>query len=176
MRYHDIDWNKENIPIQRSDLNWLHKDYLENEDEYPLVQFMVSQALGRVVGFWDEYSVFNVVLLDPLHNIQPAGSFEYKVDDCSPLSCKYTLLLKSLENAQQFPCDNPACASRLKLMAIPEPAQQYRAIILQLSDGDHADAMAIVQEGKAENYNDIFESGILHHLDQASKPPTGKDT
>ncbi|WP_157667053.1 hypothetical protein [Vibrio alginolyticus] len=45
-RYHNINWNQTNIPIQREDLDWLDKDYRENEAEYPIVQFQVSQALG----------------------------------------------------------------------------------------------------------------------------------
>lgn len=76
-RYHNINWNQTNIPIQREDLDWLDKDYRENEAEYPIVQFQVSQALGRVVGFWDENSVFNILLLDPLHNIQPSKRYNY---------------------------------------------------------------------------------------------------
>ncbi|MBF4448927.1 hypothetical protein ERJ76_25315 [Vibrio anguillarum] len=50
-RYHKINWNQKNIPIQRGDLEWVDKVYRDNPDDYPLLQFQVSTALGRVVGF-----------------------------------------------------------------------------------------------------------------------------
>jgi hypothetical protein len=43
-----------NIPIQRIDFDWIERKILENEDEYPFLQFQVSTALGRVVGFFDK--------------------------------------------------------------------------------------------------------------------------
>jgi hypothetical protein len=62
-RYHEIDWDQKNIPIKREDLAWLDHDYLVNSEDYPLVQLMISKALGRIIGFWDEESVFCIVLL-----------------------------------------------------------------------------------------------------------------
>lgn len=88
-RYHPISWMQENIPVQREDLDWVHKDYLENKEEYPLLQFQISKSLGRVVGFWDEFQIFNIVLLDPLHNIQPSKDYNYRVNYCSPLDSEY---------------------------------------------------------------------------------------
>jgi hypothetical protein len=49
-RYHPINWNQTNIPIQRRDLTWIDADYLGNNEEYPLLQFQVTTTLGRVVG------------------------------------------------------------------------------------------------------------------------------
>ena len=53
-RYHEISWTQTNIPVSRKDLNWIPKDYLANKAEFPLFQFQISKAVGRVVGFWDE--------------------------------------------------------------------------------------------------------------------------
>lgn len=82
-RLHTIDWEAKNIPIAKSDLNWIPKDYLENEEEYPLWQFELSTGTGRVVGFLDENSIFNIVLFDPKHNLQPSKKFGYKVEETS---------------------------------------------------------------------------------------------
>jgi hypothetical protein len=67
-RFHEINWSQKGIPIQKEHLTWVDATYLNNSTEYPFVQFQISQALGRIVGFFDEKEVFNIVLLDPLHN------------------------------------------------------------------------------------------------------------
>jgi hypothetical protein len=78
-RFHEIDWESKNIPVQRNSLDWIDHAYLDNEDEYPIHQFQITKALGRVVGFFDERRIFNVVLLDPMHNVQPSDYSDYKV-------------------------------------------------------------------------------------------------
>ncbi len=95
-RYHPINWSQKNIPIKRDDLEWVDTQYLENEDEFPLLQFQISRALGRVVGFWDEKKIFNIVLLDPLHNIQPSKSHSYRVDKTGILGCEYSSIKRQL--------------------------------------------------------------------------------
>ena len=49
-RYHEVDWNLKNVPIQRDQLDWLGETYKKNATEYPIVQFQISLALGRVIG------------------------------------------------------------------------------------------------------------------------------
>ena len=71
-RLHEIDWSANNIPVLRQNLTWLDKPYIDNTTEFPFFQFQITTAHGRVVGFWDETGVFNVVFLDPLHNMQPS--------------------------------------------------------------------------------------------------------
>ena len=102
LRYHKINWNQKNIPIKRGDLSWIDAVYLDNSDEYEFYQFQISQALGRIIGFWDENLVFNIVLLDPLHNIQPSKNYGYKVDGCKPLSCNYSQLLAIIDKAENL--------------------------------------------------------------------------
>lgn len=80
-RLHEIKWDQPNIPMKRSDFGWVEKAYLENDQDYPFVQFSISRSKGRVIGFFDETSsVFFVLLLDPKHNMQPTKDHGYKVD------------------------------------------------------------------------------------------------
>lgn len=102
LRYHKINWKQKNIPISRSDLSWVDTVYLDNSDEYEFYQFQISQALGRIIGFWDENLIFNIVLLDPLHNIQPSKNYGYKIDKCSRLSCNYTELLSIIDKSNNL--------------------------------------------------------------------------
>lgn len=81
-RLHQINWEQPNIPIQRKDLNWIPSEYLENDIDYPIWQFEISKATGKIIGFFNENSnVFYVLLLDPNHNMQPSKSHGYKVDE-----------------------------------------------------------------------------------------------
>jgi hypothetical protein len=95
IRYHPIDWNAKNIPIARKDLDWLGNYAGEDFD---LVQFHLSRAMGRVVGFFDEEKVFNVVLLDPFHNVQPSGDFNYRVRTTYVSQCQLTKLSVTMQN------------------------------------------------------------------------------
>lgn len=70
LRCHPIDWSAKNIPIQRKDLDWLPKEILDNETDFPIMQFSITKSTGRIVGYFDrDSSIFHIVLLDPEHNI-----------------------------------------------------------------------------------------------------------
>lgn len=79
-RLHPINWSQPGIPIKKNDLDWVPKEYRESED-VEFQQFEITQAIGRVVGFFNETNeIFYIVLLDPKHNIQPAQKTGYRVD------------------------------------------------------------------------------------------------
>ena len=96
-RFHSIDWAMKNVPIERKDLDWVDPTYLKNEKDYPLYQFQISKATGRIIGFFDEVWNFNIVLIDPLHNLQPSKDFDYKVTSCFPLDSEYECLKKKIQ-------------------------------------------------------------------------------
>lgn len=171
-RYHEINWNQTNIPINRNDVNWLSSDYRSNPEEFPFFQFMVSQALGRIVGFWDESQVFNVVLLDPLHNIQPTESFGYRIDQCSPLNCSYTSLLMDVEHAKSSQCNSQDCPAYSQISKIPSETEPYNVILVKLDDSVLNDAKDLIQEGKAKSYTEIFVDGVLAALERQNEPNT----
>ena len=82
LRCHPIDWSAKNIPIQRKDLDWLPKEILDNETDFPIMQFSITKSTGRIVGYFDrDSSIFHIVLLDPEHNIQPAKKTNYQIEE-----------------------------------------------------------------------------------------------
>lgn len=84
-RHHKINWNAPNIPVSRESFSQLPQEY-QSDEEFPFWQFQLSAGTGRFFGFYDENEVFQIVGVDPLHNLQPAGGrFKYRVDSCSPL-------------------------------------------------------------------------------------------
>ncbi|MBC5775735.1 hypothetical protein H8S95_16780 [Pontibacter sp. KCTC 32443] len=159
-RYHPIDWEHRNVPIQRSDLTWLKKEYLENDVEYPLFQFQVSKGFGRVVGFWNEDdTLFYIVLLDPLHNIQPAGNkYGYKVDDCFPLSCEYSSVIMDIEWARRARCKDEKCSVTARLKNIPSKSNESNAVFVVLEDS----TIEILEKvEKKYTLSEIIEAGLL---------------
>jgi len=157
-RYHKINWNIKNVPIKRSDLNWIPNDYLENEEEFPLIQFQISKAFGRIVGFWDENKVFSIVLLDPLHNIQPSKKYHYKVDDCYPLSCEYSSLLKDIDDikSKHQPCEK--CQLHTDLSQLPKIKEPFNFIMCYLDDSSRD---LFFEKLKGKNVSDIIELGLI---------------
>jgi len=97
----------------------LPKLILDNEDEFPLHQFQVSTTRGRIIGF-DYENVFYIVLLDPLHNLQPSKNFNYEIDDCYPLSSHYDSLVQDIETLKNKGCTNPDCEILRGLRLIPK--------------------------------------------------------
>jgi len=163
LRYHDIDWTARNIPIQRQDLVWLPDDYRNGEEDYPLIQVHISKALGRIVGFWDECGVFNIVLLDPLHNLQPSTYVDYKVRPCSPLACQFTSLLSDIEAVKRIECANRACPTYTALSEVPDQHHYCDVIIFRADTGTVDLAKSIIAQGQAKSFQEILETGILHH-------------
>lgn len=161
-RYHKINWYSKNIPIDKSDITWVSKEYIDNDDDFPFHQFQISKANGRVVGFWNEnHTIFYIVLLDPLHNLQPARSYNYVVDDCYPLSCEYTSMQNDIHNVmrEQPNCDD--CNLKNKISRIPTKLSQSTAIVGYLDDDFMKEYEKISHQ---VSLSDILEAGILSHL------------
>ena len=97
LRCHPINWNAKNIPIQRKDLDWLPKEILENEADFPIMQFSITKGTGRIVGYFGrDSSIFHVVLLDPEHNIQPAKKTNYQIQPTTKGLSQYDELLNTI--------------------------------------------------------------------------------
>jgi len=167
LRYHTIDWGQKNIPIQRRDLYWLPKDIQENEEELPMMQFQLSTSLGRVVGFWDRDLVFNIVLLDPFHNIQPSKDYDYRVDPCNPLCCDYTKLLMSLDEILESQCETKECEVAKRIKSIPtnrDSLFQSNVLVMKITDEEKEFANILIDEGKIKSFGQLIMDGLKYHL------------
>lgn len=169
LRIHDIDWNAKNIPIKQSDLYWIDAVYKGNPTEFPLFQLAVSKAEGRLVGFLDEDNVYQVVLLDPLHNAQPSKFSDYKVRLSKPLGCEVTSIRYELGLIRQKSKER-GCGCEVDIAA----ALEWRkgapgfAIVMPLVKGTELqDAETLIAEGVATNYTDIFSLGLVAALERA---------
>jgi hypothetical protein len=159
--FHPINWTQKNIPISRDDLHWVDEKYLKNPDEYPIRQFAISNSLGRVIGFLDESRVFQIILLDPLHNIQPTKSYGYQVNPCNPLDCELTQLRASIEHVLDR---SPECECGVRQKVRQNLADQNRPdmqTILMVPTHEHvvADAQELIQLINTD-YGEILKAGI----------------
>lgn len=159
-RIHPVNWGQTNIPIQRNDLNWVHKDYLKNEDEYPILQFVLSKSTGRVAGFFDETSsVFYIVLIDPKHNLQPTLDHGYKVDKTTPLPTTYEMALRYAKK-----CPN---AHSCPLLDDRQTADDMlRAVFIDTDDSQVIEGL--MNMGKS--FQDEFSDFILHQIGSKGQP------
>lgn len=121
-RFHAINWKAKNIPIQRSHITSIPKEY--SGEEYELHQFQVSKGEGRIVGFFDEKWVFNVVLFDPLHNIQPSKYNDYSVRPCFPLDSELTQIQEGIFRCLEH-CETHECKAAAKLKDIADKSKRH---------------------------------------------------
>lgn len=160
VRFHPIDWNAKSIPISQSDINWLGDDYSSSEFEF--VQFHVSKALGRIVGFFDEENTFQIVLCDPLHNIQPAGDFGYRVRATMVGECHLTQMsLRFADIVNNSPHMDDVQKQEM-LAGLRANAQPYfqATVLLSISDNHLATAHTLCGSGIVSHLGDLLEAAI----------------
>lgn len=159
LRFHRIDWNAKNIPIQRTSLSWLPKDILDNDDEFPIMQFSISTSTGRMIGYFDrETSVFNIVLLDPNHNIQPSKKTNYQIQPTTKGLSQYDDLLNKLDRIKKTAkkCPHNECILHEDISTIDELNQNI--VYVGLDKDFNLSFQEILNKHSVQ---EIFEMGIL---------------
>jgi hypothetical protein len=161
IRYHEIDWQAKNIPVQRNEFAWIEADYLKNAIEFPFLQFHISKSTGRVIGFWDENAVFNIILLDEMHNMQPSNYVQYRVRDTWAQRCDYTSVLHDVDRVRATQCSAPECPTNVAVRKLPSSTHDHEVLIIPFPEGTIAAAEELIREGKASSMAHIFEHGVF---------------
>jgi hypothetical protein len=158
-RYHLIDWNATNIPIQRKDIDWVDKNIIDNEVDYQFYQFQVSKAKGRVVGFWEPgFDYFYIVLLDTKHNLQPSKDYDYRVDNTVILHCQYTSLMMDIDRVKGIQCTANDCKCKHELIQLPKKHDGGNVIYFKIED-EYLDEFH--SKIKNKSLREIIELGLL---------------
>ncbi|MDR1882649.1 MAG: hypothetical protein LBR26_07685 [Prevotella sp.] len=98
LRCHPVEWSQKNIPVSKNDLSWLPNAILNNDSEFPIMQFSLTTGTGRIIGYFDkDTSIFYIVLLDPAHNIQPAKKHDYQIQPTTKGISQYDDLLTKID-------------------------------------------------------------------------------
>lgn len=162
LRIHDINWDQRSIPIKREDLSWIDSSYLGNPEEYPIMQISVSKAEGRLIGFFDEDSSFQIILLDPLHNAQPSKFNGYKVRLCKPLGCEVTAI-RYATNKIVEKIANRDCSCAQDLQGALKWSKKTPGMAIVIPSGDDQlvkDADEVIQMKLSVDYAGILQAGI----------------
>jgi len=162
-RYHEIDWDAKNCPIKREDIYWLPPQILANEKDFPFVQVHISRALGRIVGFFDNNNIFNIVLLDPLHNIQPSKYVNYRIRDCDKIGCQYTTLIYKISNIIDKRCKHTECENIQELKQALSARDELLAAncaMIFISERDIDWFEQLRQSGVVDSIDDVFTAGL----------------
>jgi len=166
LRSHPVDWGAKNIPVQLEDLSWLPRSVRENQDEFPIIQFHISKALGRVHGFWDADWCFQIVLLDPMHNLQPSEYSAYKVRSTEISSCQYSALRTALDQACQTSCSQSDCEFARRVHTITPEAVDGQIVIVTALEESVAGDLASLRAARPVSISDILTHGILFFDEQ----------
>ena len=166
--YHPINWTLKNVPISKSDLNWLPIDYVENAEEYPICQFQISKSKGRVVGFFDEQWIFQIILLDPMHNIQPSKDYNYRVRQTNVLKDDFTSVCEAIERARTKATCGSECPVIKELAAGVVCVTDMSLLYFKVPERAVIAARDLMDRQMVENHGEIFEWGIQCVEDQAN--------
>lgn len=168
LRCHPINWSVENIPIQRKDLDWIPKEILDNEEDFPMMQIAISKGTGRIVGYIDrDSSIFHIVLLDPKHNIQPSKKNDYQVQPTQEALSQYDELLKKLERVRNIVKDCKDKDCKLHGGHIESMDKLHQNIVYIGLDNDFYDQYQEIL--KKHSLKEIFENGIIATMDENEK-------
>jgi hypothetical protein len=162
-RYHQVNWTQKNIPIQRNDLSWLPPDYRDNDVDFPFYQFSITTSNGRFAGFWDEASVFNIVLFDPHHNLQPSKRFNYVVTNCTKHPIREEVLEMCLERIDRYLMEAPIPEDvRSKARGLLKPSGSFA--VFYIEHDRHAQLEAIRNSVLPYSHSQVLEEGITTML------------
>lgn len=166
VRCHQINWDAYNVPITREQLVGLPPEIKNNADEFPIFQIHISKALGRIHGFWDSRLCFNIVLLDPFHNLQPSRDCAYRVTPTVIGQCQYTSLRIAFDNLNDLPCPEPNsdCAQKIRVLG-REIEDSHTVIIAALTD-DVASEFIRLRQQKGVSVSELLSYGITLFKDQ----------
>ena len=133
-------------------------EILDNEEEFPMMQFSISKSTGRIVGYFDrDPYIFHVVLLDPNHNIQPAKKTNYQIQPTTKGISQYDELLNKMERIKKIVanCPDKNCKLHAHITTIEELHENIVYIGL---DGDfYSTYQGILQD---HSLQEILEQGI----------------
>lgn len=101
LRIHPIKWNKSDF--RRETFDWLPKDILNNETEYPFFQCEISKGTGRFI-FFRHHNTLNIFLIDRYHNLQPSWFSAYKLRKTSLAMSEYDEVLARIEDVKRLVC------------------------------------------------------------------------
>jgi len=164
LRFHKIDHDHEHVTMKREEFDWVDKTYLDYEDTYPICQVHVSKAFGRIIGFFDETKTFNVLLLDPNHNLWLTKFAEYKKRECLPLDSQYANLRSTIDKAIRHLNEEDherAMQTLVRAIADRTAPDGITRVVVMLNDGYENKLVEVLAKKRAKSLQELFEHGLM---------------
>jgi hypothetical protein len=159
-RFHIVDWDAKNIPIRKDEIDWISSGTISEDVEF--YQFQISTALGRVIGFFDMESIFQIVLLDPAHNINPGKRYNYQVSKTLVLESQYEThsrkVINLIETIEQR-CDVNSCSISRELRDIHNIPKEVYFVRLDPVYSDELEELRTLC--KHSDYQDTIIEALL---------------
>ena len=97
LRMHTLDLSEGKSALSLDDFASIPERYRPTAIDCPIMQFQISKANGRVIGFFNHnHSVFYIVFLDPQHNAQLSNYNGYKIREISPCMSEFDDLMAKI--------------------------------------------------------------------------------
>lgn len=159
--WHQVDWNAKNIPIQRKHLDWVPEG-INPEDFF---QIKIQDGAGRLIGFFVD-NVFNVVLLDSMHNMYPSQRVQYKVRSARLVKCRFDrlehkLLVMKSKIDQYTPTE---LANEIKKIMSDEMLFDHSTKVVEIHTSFHEDLDSLMTKLGLNSYPEVVEHIMVEFL------------
>jgi hypothetical protein len=128
LRFHLIDWSAKKVPIQKRDIESIPR-FIRESPEFELYQFQLSKGTGRVIGFFDSDMVFHIVLLDPMHNLQPSKDFNWRVTPTelsrTPFQAMKNLIVDTIRSLESGTATADVVTTLRETIGIETPSSRF---------------------------------------------------
>lgn len=159
LRCHPIEWSQKKIPIVKSDLSWLPSGILDNDSDFPIMQFSLTTGTGRIIGYFDrDTSIFYIVLLDSKHNIQPSKKNNYQIQPTTKGVSQYDDLLTKINSIDDIigKCSHSSVCKVLPHIA--NTKVEHNMVYTLLDDDFYSNYRELL---KKYSLQEILENGIV---------------
>ena len=159
--WHRVDWNAKNIPVQRRDLDWVPAG-IPSEEFY---QIKIQDGAGRLIGFLVD-NVFNVVLLDSMHNMYPSSRVQHQVREARLVRCRYDQLEHKLLVMKSNIDHNspPKTIEEIKTIMSDEMDFDHSRKVVEIHSSFHVDIEKIMDAQRLESYPEAIEHILVEYL------------
>ena len=171
-RFHKINWEQKGLRIAKKDLDWVDPVFLDNDKEFEFVQLSISTGNGRIIGFFETCNKFQIVLLDPKHNMQPSKKSNYsmtKTQNCKTEIENKTYCLGKIEelvHSQTLKTECSSCdlSARLNKILKTQALSENEIHIHLIYDEIYQDAYKKLIKENPDYFQNLFESSLLDNI------------
>ena len=175
-RFHPLSWTASSAITKDEFYSYL-PDYYRNNKEIEILQFQIETSKGRVIGFLDAANVFQIVLLDPKHNMQLSRRGDYTVVKTDFALNDYQVLeqqLKQIQHKAQLLRDNKLSAQNFANDVERILNSKLDERLICLDKRTYQDIQSILQD-RGHEFDNSVELLVTHAIEQLKSTCLNQD-